>query len=604
MAPDPADREDLLEELVSLPEFYAPAADPERDADEQVALYYDGTGRIELHVAGPGGARRQVSDGEVPRSVSGSLVWRAAEVCYHRDEAGDEQNDLWAMTLDGEARPLFEREGQARLQDVFPDGDLLLTSTAEEQMNLYRHDPATGETSKLTACERPVWTALTDPDGDRVAYVTNEAADRENRDVYVAAADGSDPRNLGIGETGAEATVADWSADGERLLVGDNTPDLWRVGVYDLTDDSVAWFDGEGEERPAAFRPGGGALATRVREAATRGVRYDADGTSRELDLAPGSTRFAFAAGEGGRLADGRLLVRHSASTRRRELLAYDPETDDREAVLAAEYGDLDPDRFVEAEYVTYESEDGTEIGALRYDSGARPSPAVVMVHGGPHGQAQRGFDLYAQFLAARGYTVLQPNYRGSTGRGRAFKNAIHGDWGGAEQADVAAGGRWLADRDWVDADRVAVFGGSYGGYSAYCQLVQYPEQWAAAVAWIGITDLLALYEESMPHFKSILEEQLGDPAENEALYRERSPVTHAGDAAAPVLMLHGVNDPRCPVSQARRFRSALEERGWTAGEDGDFEYVELGAEGHGSTDVEQKVRVFRRLDDFLDRRL
>jgi hypothetical protein len=94
MAADSDDTEDLLQDLVSLPEFYAPVADPGRDPGEQVALYYDGSGRIELHVTGPGAARRQVSDGEVPRSVSGPLTWRGAEVCYHRDESGDEQNDL------------------------------------------------------------------------------------------------------------------------------------------------------------------------------------------------------------------------------------------------------------------------------------------------------------------------------------------------------------------------------------------------------------------------------------------------------------------------------------------------------------------------------
>jgi dipeptidyl aminopeptidase/acylaminoacyl peptidase len=89
-----------------------------------------------------------------------------------------------------------------------------------------------------------------------------------------------------------------------------------------------------------------------------------------------------------------------------------------------------------------------------------------VMVHGGPHFRASKRFNLYVQFLVSRGYAVFQPNYRGSTGRGRSFEHAIHGDWGGMEQADVAAGGRWLMDRAWVDADRVAVFGGSYGGYS------------------------------------------------------------------------------------------------------------------------------------------
>jgi dipeptidyl aminopeptidase/acylaminoacyl peptidase len=172
------------------------------------------------------------------------------------------------------------------------------------------------------------------------------------------------------------------------------------------------------------------------------------------------------------------------------------------------------------------------------------------------------------------------------------------------EQADVAAGGRWLADREFVDADRLAVVGGSFGGFSTYTQLVRYPDLWAAGVAWVGITDLPALYEESMPRYRANLERQLGDPEENGALWRDRSPITHVGNLSAPLCIVHGVNDPRCPVSQARRFRDALLDRGLEAGEDGDFEYEKLGAEGHGSTDRKQKRRRFELLGAFLDRRL
>jgi len=207
-----------------------------------------------------------------------------------------------------------------------------------------------------------------------------------------------------------------------------------------------------------------------------------------------------------------------------------------------------------------------------------------------------------AQFLVSRGYAVFQPNYRGSTGRGREFKQAILGDWGGMEQADVAAGGRWLMDRDWIDADRVAVYGGSYGGYSVYTQLTRYPTLWTTGIASVGITDLHRLYEEDMPHFQYILRQQMGDPEENYDLWRDRSPIEHVEDVERPIYMIHGVNDPRCPIEQARIFRDGLTDRGFTEGED--FEYTELGEEGHGSTDIEQKVRKFDLLGDYLDRRL
>jgi dipeptidyl aminopeptidase/acylaminoacyl peptidase len=129
-----------------------------------------------------------------------------------------------------------------------------------------------------------------------------------------------------------------------------------------------------------------------------------------------------------------------------------------------------------------------------------------------------------------------------------------------------------------------------------------HPEAWTTGVAWVGITDLPRLYEESMPHFKTTLERQLGDPEENAAFYRERSPVNHVEDMTAPILMVHGVNDPRCPVSQARVFRDALEDRGWVAGDD--FRYEELGEEGHGSSDIDQKIRAYRIMAEYLADRM
>ncbi|OYR80388.1 S9 family peptidase, partial [Halorubrum ezzemoulense] len=177
-------------------------------------------------------------------------------------------------------------------------------------------------------------------------------------------------------------------------------------------------------------------------------------------------------------------------------------------------------------------------------------------------------------------------------------------DWGGAEQGDIAEGTRWLAEKEWIDEDRIAVMGGSYGGYSTNMQMVQYPELYAAGVSQVGITDLTALYEESMAHFKTTLERYLGDPEENQELYAERSAVNHVENLTAPLCIIHGVNDPRCPISQARLFRDALLDTGFEEGQTGDFEYNELGEEGHGSTDIDNKIRSFKIVADFLERRV
>lgn len=593
-----------LEEIARLPEIYHPTVAPDGSA---IAYFFDGTGRNELYVDFlDGDGPEQLSDGEVPRSARWWPRWRgdSETILFHRDDDGDEQNNIWEIDLEGRASKLVEPDGQSILLDT--DGEatqLYYVSDEAEQMNLYRYDFTTGETVQLTAYEQPVWGGMLSPTGDEIAYVTNESDDPANRDIYVSdAQNGDDARRLDIGDDGAQAQVADWHPDGGRLLIGDDTPDTPRVGIYDLHDDSVEWLgDAAYVERPSSFLPdGSGAIGWRIREAAYEPVIFLNDGTTRVFDLPTGVTSFPMGGHRHVFLDDERLLLANETPTTRRELFAYDLSSDQATRLTEAAYGSIDPEGFIDATYVTFESSDGLEIGGLLYDSGQRPSPAVVSVHGGPHTQSVRRFDLYTQFFLNRGFTVFQPNYRGSTGRGRAFKERIHHDWGGGEAEDIAAAGRWLASKDWIDDDRLIVYGGSYGGYSTYWQLVRYPDIWSTGIAWVGITDLLQLYEDSMPHFKSVLEEQLGDPTENEALYKERSPITHVEDIEAPILMVHGENDPRCPLNQAQRFHDALiERRGWSEGED--FVYEVLTEEGHGTTDLDQKVRAFNIIESYLD---
>ncbi|RRJ33626.1 S9 family peptidase [Halocatena pleomorpha] len=611
-----------LEALAALPTFYHPTASPD---GSEIAFYYDETGRNELFVLDvETGDRRRISDGVVPRNARWFIRWDAdgERVFYHRDVDGDEQNDIYALNRDGTTEPVVELDGQTILADVSSDGSsLLLQSTTNGQMNLYRHCLTTGETTRLTAYDHAVVGGVFSPDGTRVAYTTNESDEVTNKDVYVATigdcvhdpppTTGDDSgeekespaRNLRIGETGTEATVVDWGPDGDRLLVTDNTENRSRCGIYDLRTDEIEWYgESQHEERAVCFLPDGSQfIAHRTSRASVRAVVYDTDGAARELDLPEGFTSFPAPDGEAV-LSENRVLLSHTTTDRRPELLAYDLTTNEQTVLLEAEYGSFEPDGFTDAEYFRFESHDGLEIGALLYDSGVRPAPLIVNPHGGPRWADFRQFDLFAQFLVAQGYSVLQVNYRGSKGRGRAFIERLKGDWGGDEQADIAAAVEHVRTDDRIDADRIAVFGGSYGGYSAYMQLLSYPELYSAGVSWIGVSDLFDMYENSMPHYRTeLMEWYLGQPDENPDLYADRSPITHVENLSAPLLICHGVTDRRVPISQARRFRTALEDAGYERGEA--FEYVELGAEGHGSSDIDQKIRMFTILDDFLDRR-
>ncbi|TMG53203.1 MAG: S9 family peptidase, partial [Chloroflexi bacterium] len=301
---------------------------------------------------------------------------------------------------------------------------------------------------------------------------------------------------------------------------------------------------------------------------------------------------------------DTKLLLNYSTDVRRTALVAYDLATDTSETLIEPEYGSIDQKVFVNAEHVWYETFDGKKVPALLY----RPKdiapgeklPALVHVHGGPTAQWFRGFDPFAQFLVDRGLVVLEPNIRGSTGYGVEFRDAALRDWGGADLEDVAAGAEYLASLPYVDADRLVVFGGSYGGFMTFIAATKKPALWRAAVSWVGISDLHRMWDESKEHFRYFLREQMGDPEKDRELWRDRSAIEFADRLEAKLLMVHGVNDPRCPVSQSRIFRDKLVALGKREGDD--FEYVELADEGHGSADIQQKIRTFTILADYLER--
>jgi dipeptidyl aminopeptidase/acylaminoacyl peptidase len=226
----------------------------------------------------------------------------------------------------------------------------------------------------------------------------------------------------------------------------------------------------------------------------------------------------------------------------------------------------------------------------------------MVEIHGGPTGQFFRGFDPYAQFLADAGYVVIQPNVRGSTGYGVEFRDMALKDWGGGDLDDIEAAAEYLKNLPEVDAERIGVWGGSYGGYMTFMAVTKKPQLWKAAVAWVGITDLKKLYDSSMEHFKAYFVQQMGLPEENAELWADRSAINFAHQMTSHLFILHGVNDPRCPIEQARIFRDKLVELGKVEGQD--FKYVELGEEGHGSASIEQKIRGYKLLLDYFQRHL
>ncbi|MCD6141170.1 S9 family peptidase [Candidatus Bipolaricaulota bacterium] len=566
---------------------------------------------MELYTAElPNGAPRQVSHGEVPRSLRAGFIWSrdGSTIVFAKDRDGNEQHDLYAIdTSTGAVAQLTDTPQAQEIPVEFSPDDAWLTmlSNRDGQLNLYKLRPDGSEVTPLTRFENPVLDGgIWSPDGTKIAFSCNETPELKNQDIYIVNADGGGIKRVLQVRVGSKDRPARWLPDSRRLAFTTDAFGVNRPGVLDVETGEVSFYGEEGVDETATSvsRNGRYLLALRNKDATIRPVIYElATGKIRELNLPPG-----VAYGAEFVLDDTALLVTHTSATRRNELLLYDLGSDSYSVLIPAEYGSIDPSVFVPERYVTYRSFDGLEIPALLYVPRDIPAgerlPAIVIVHGGPTGQFFRSFDPYAQFLVDRGFVVLEPNIRGSTGYGVEFRDMNRYDWGGADLEDVAAGAEYLKSLPFVDPNRLGVFGGSYGGYMTLMQVVKKPDLWKAGVAWVGISDLLRLYEKSMEHFKYFLRWHLGDPEENAALWRERSAINYAENLKAKLLLVHGVNDPRCPVEQSRLFRDRLVELGYKEGRD--FEYVELGEEGHGSSDIAHKVRTYTLLADFMDRNL
>lgn len=605
--------------VFDLPELSNPTVSPD---GHRVATYRTGDGRTEICVVDlRTGSVDRWTDGGAGATSIWPLAWTAdgTGVLFHRDRSdGAERYDLHVVTRDEDPKPVFRTDGSTQLRDVGPAGRrLLLRSDHEGGMDTYLYDRGSDELTRLTDRDGPVYRPRLGPDGERVAYPADD-------ELVLCDATGSVQRRWSPGAGSSTSIPVDWHEDGRHILVSHDGVGVDRAGVLDTETGAVTWFgDATHVEAPECFLPDGGVLVVRKRDARDVPVVYehavdDAASEGRELAVPEGSVCLP----RNARVVvdERRVLLPHATPTRPTRLLVYDLVDDEYEVALDADRGPYDGDALVSPIYsrvrsdgvprtqqaaVAQEPSDEFDVGTLFWDPGERPSPLVVLLHGGPHQSDRLTFRPRVQYLCRRGYAVLQVNFRGSTGRGRRFRTALHGDWGGAEAGDVAtAVESTLAEHRFLDAERVAVYGGSFGGYAAAWQLVQFPELYAAGGVAVGMTELVDMYENTVPQFRNgFLRRHLGRPDEHPDRYRERSPITHAENVDVPVLLVHGREDPRVPVSQARRFRDALVDAGRSVGEGGDVEYHELAGSGHWSGDggVPEPLSLFA---DFLGRRL
>lgn len=253
---------------------------------------------------------------------------------------------------------------------------------------------------------------------------------------------------------------------------------------------------------------------------------------------------------------------------------------------------------------IQYTARDGWTIhGYLTLPVGVEPRnlPVVVHPHGGPWTRDVWGFNPVVQFLANRGYAVFQMNFRGSTGYGRAFWEASFKQWGRAMQDDITDGVRWLIESGIADPRRIAIYGGSYGGYAVLAGLAFTPELYACGIDFVGISNLLTFMQTIPPYWEPLrpmLYAMVGDPEKEADFLREASPVFHADRIRAPLLVAQGARDPRVNINESNQIVEALRRRGIPV------EYIVKEDEGHGFRNEEHRFEFYEAMERFLERYL
>ncbi len=560
-----------------------------------------------------GGAKPSLALAVEGGAVRG-LCWPSSgDLVATVDRGGTERWQLYVTRSDERIEPLATSEGD-RVQHLLswnaasPDGRTLAISSNERDpadIDVVLVDVRSGV--RRTLVTGPYWHVVGgwSPDG-RSLLVMRVVDNLEQTLLVVDVASGT-IREITPHEEEGQHVPAGWLADagGARALVmtddvgGERHVDLVAVDPRTLRRERYDMVQGADIE-----------LAVSSADGRVQVWSANADGYSRlRWRVAGGAVRERELHGVCEDLivsADGSLaaFVRQSA-TEPSQLWVLDTRTAEARPVVVT--GTAVPGaELAEPELVRIPAADG-DIPAFVYRPRARPGslresrrprvPAVLYPHGGPEAQSRPGYNhvmAALECLVHRGIVVVVPNIHGSTGYGRAWQAAIHKDWGGIDLRDLRAVSDWMAARPDFDPARLAVYGGSYGGFATLLCVTRMPERWRCAVDLFGIGNLVTMIESTQPNWRRFLRRWIGDLATDREKLVVRSPITHMDDVRCPLLVIQGANDPRVPKAESDQVVERLRARGQRV------EYVVFPDEGHGFTKRENAEAAYAKIVDFL----
>lgn len=505
---------------------------------------------------------------------------------------------VYVVDLSGPDRlpqKVAEHLSGAWVQRWLPDSKHLLLGLERRDADQLALADLEGNTVRMltTLGDGDHWDARASPDGKRVAFVFRRYDDLNRLDICVVELASGQIHTV-YGQPKTRVGQPRWSPDGSRLAFISQQAghdDAWLVnadgsGLRQLTSlgcdlTELAWAP-DGLTLACVVNRGGSLELARLdaQSGAAETLRAH-PGQHANLNWSPDGSFLTFEFESPIQPPD--LYRFELASSQVTQLTFSTP------PALAA----LQP---VMPETVSYPSSDELEIPAFLYRPAQPNGAAVVYVHGGPSTQETLCWNEINQYLLAKGYTLLCPNYRGSTGYGVAFEHANYGDWGGKDTADCLAAADYLKTLPGLDPTRLAIMGGSYGGYLTNCALARDPQhRYACGISKYGDGDLVSSWALCSRQLRYYIEIFLGHPAKHHPAYVSGSPVLQAENVQVPMLILHGLLDDIVPPEASEEWVEALRKHGKT------FEYKTYAHEPHGFVHRAATLDAYRRIEEFLD---
>ncbi len=559
---------------------------------------------------------RQSSAGGYPHQVtlSGSqavrqIAWSpdGDTILYTADTDGNEFTLPYTIPARGGNPTPFPSEPDVRsylgdLDSWSPDGRWVAYAANDREpsdQDVLLRNMETGEIRRLVAGESIFDPVAWSPTGDRLTIL--ESKSNTNTTIYLAeVADGS-LKQLTPEEAENIYYPGPWKPDGSGFwLLTNEGREFTGLAFYDLAANSLTWVETpDWDVQHVDASRDGKLLVWVVNENGYFRLyaRNPESGADIALpDLPPGVIDRLIVSPEGDKIAV--LLTR---ATRPTDIYVLDLKAGTTTRITDSFLGGLNEDDLIEPELIHFESFDGRQIpGWLYRPKGSGPFPAILSIHGGPESQElpQYNYGGVYQYWLSRGIGILAPNIRGSTGYGITYQKLIHRDWGGADLKDMEAAAQYLQSLPWVDADRLGVFGGSYGGFACLSCVTRLPNYWAAAVDIVGPANLVTFAKAVPPTWRRFMADWVGDPETEGDFLMERSPITYVDQITAPLFVIQGANDPRVVKAESDQIVERLRTRGI------DVKYDVYEDEGHGFTRRENALKAYRDASAFFEKYL